>query len=268
MRSMEPEPMHSPTVENYLKALYLLAVPGRGVSTSRLASRLEIRAASVTHMLRRLADARLVAYERYRGATLTPEGERAATAVVRRHRILEQFLHRMCGLPLDQVHLEAEKLEHAASDAFVDALDRLLGHPVLDPHGDPIPDRTGRVRGDASHPLDELEAGTVAVVSRVEDSRLEALRHLVSLGLVPGARITLLRRLEFDGSVELQVGRTRVVLSRELARTLRVARNVTYRGRAAAGDAPGTPEAGAARQGSSRGPGPRKPAPPDPEGRP
>ncbi len=228
MATADPDSAHSPTVENYLKALYLLAVPGRGVSTSALASRLRLRAASVTHMLQRLADARLVSYERYRGATLTPEGERAATSVVRRHRILELFLHRMCGLRLDQVHHEAERLEHASSDAFVDALDRLLGYPLLDPHGDPIPDREGRVRGDASRPLAEIAAGTAATVSRVEDARPEALTHLMGLGLVPGARVTLVRRLDFDGSVELRVGRARVVLSRELARGLRVALDPVY----------------------------------------
>jgi DtxR family transcriptional regulator, Mn-dependent transcriptional regulator len=222
MRDSATSSAHTPTVENYLKALYLLAVPGRGVGTSELAARLHIRAASVTHMLQRLAGTHLVDYERYRGATLTPEGSRAATAVVRRHRLLELFLHRMCGLRLDQVHREAETLEHAASDTFVDALDRLLGYPQLDPHGDPIPDRQGRMREEASSPLAELPVGARARVSRVEDGRPDALQHLMSLGLVPGSRIKLLRKFEFDGSIEVAVGAARVVLSRELADGLRV----------------------------------------------
>jgi len=214
--------MLSPAIENYLKALYHLEVPGQGVATSDLAARLQVRSASVTNMLQRLADSGLVSYRRYYGASLTDEGRRTATAVIRRHRILELFLHRMCGLGLDQVHHEAEMLEHAASDIFVDALERLLGFPHFDPHGDPIPDREGKLRDDASHALTLLPEGMGATVSRVEDSRPEALQHLMKLGLVPGARIALLRRTEFDGSVELRVGKTRAFLSRELASKVRV----------------------------------------------
>ena len=214
--------MLSPAVENYLKALYHLEETGQGVATSDLASRLQVRSASVTNMLQRLAASGLVSYRRYYGASLTGEGRRTATAVIRRHRILELFLHRMCALSLDQVHHEAETLEHAASDLFVDALERLLDYPRLDPHGDPIPDREGRLRGDASIGLALLPEGARAAVSRVEDSRPEALQHLMKLGLVPGARFTLLKRMEFDGSLELRVGKTRVLLSRESASNVRV----------------------------------------------
>ena len=214
--------MPTETVENYLKALFQLDVDGRGVSTGELAERLEIRDASVTHMLKRLSSTQWVAYEPYRGATLTPEGRRAATAILRRHRILELFLHRMCELPLDKVHPEAERLEHASSEEFIDALDRLLGFPTLDPHGDPIPDREGRLGVVDSRPLSELMAGQQADVCRVQDARPDALTYLVGEGLVPGRRIRVIRRLEFDGSVEVEMGRRRTMLSRELAAGIRV----------------------------------------------
>ncbi|HVP38697.1 MAG TPA: metal-dependent transcriptional regulator [Candidatus Saccharimonadales bacterium] len=214
--------MPTATVEDYLKALLQLAEPGRGVGTSELAARLKVRAASVTHMLQRLSQRRLVRYRRYQGASLTAAGRRAATSVLRRHRLLEVFLHRVCRFPLHQVHREADALEHAASDSLADALDRLLDFPRRDPHGDPIPDRHGRLREDVSRPLADLLPGARAVVSRLEDSRPEALQHLTGLGLAPGRRVTLLRRLQFDGSAELRVGRRRVLLSPELARAVRV----------------------------------------------
>ena len=214
--------MPTATVENYLKAIFQLDVEGRGVSTRELAERLEVRDASVTHMLKRLSGTQWVSYEPYRGATLTAEGRRAATAVLRRHRILELFLHRMCELSLDKVHPEAERLEHASSEQFIDALDRLMGFPTLDPHGDPIPDREGRLGVVDSRPLSDLQAGQQADVSRVEDARPEALTYLVGEGLVPGRRIRVLRRLDFDGSVEVELGRRRLVLSRELAAGIRV----------------------------------------------
>ncbi len=214
--------MPSPTVENYLKALFQLAVPERGVSTRELAGRLLVKDASVTHMLKRLSGTGMVSYEPYRGATLTPEGRQAATAVLRRHRILELFLHRMCRLSLDKVHAEAERLEHAASEDFVDALDRLMDFPTLDPHGDPIPDREGRLRGIDSRPLTDIPPGARVVLVRVEDARPEALTYLVSEGLVPGRKVTVARRLDFDGSVELQLGRRRLMLARELAEGIHV----------------------------------------------
>ena len=214
--------MPSPTVENYLKALFQLAVPERGVSTRELAGRLLVKDASVTHMLKRLSGTGMVRYERYRGATLTAEGRQAATAVLRRHRILELFLHRMCRLSLDKVHAEAERLEHAASEDFVDALDRLMDFPTLDPHGDPIPDREGRLRGIETRPLTEIAPGTRVVLARVEDAREGALTYLVREGLVPGRKVTVARKLEFDGSVELQLGRRRVMLGRELAEGIHV----------------------------------------------
>ena len=214
--------MPSPTVENYLKALFQLAVPDRGVSTRELAGRLLVKDASVTHMLKRLSGTGMVSYEPYRGATLTAEGRQAATAVLRRHRILELFLHRMCRLSLDKVHAEAERLEHAASEDFVDALDRLMDFPTLDPHGDPIPDREGRLRGIDSRPLTDIPPGARVVLVRVEDARPEALTYLVSEGLVPGRKVTVARRLDFDGSVELQMGRRRLMLARELAEGIHV----------------------------------------------
>lgn len=214
--------MPTETVENYLKAIFQLGGEGRGVSTRELAERLDVRDASVTHMLKRLSVTGWIAYEPYRGATLTLEGRRAATAVLRRHRILESFLHRMCELPLDKVHPEAERLEHAASEEFVDALDRLMGFPTVDPHGDPIPDREGRLGVVDSRPLVELSVGQQATISRVEDGRPDALTYLVGEGLVPGGGIRVVRKLDFDGSVEVQLGRRRIMLSRELASGIQV----------------------------------------------
>jgi DtxR family transcriptional regulator, Mn-dependent transcriptional regulator len=184
----------SPAVEDYLKAIWLLSQGGDAAATSAIAERLGVAAASVTGMLKRLADQGLVAHERYHGARLTAAGEAKALGMVRRHRVLELFLVEVLGYRWDQVHAEAERLEHAASDELVDRMARVLGEPDADPHGHPIPAR-GAPHPERRFPtLAQLDAGRDAVLRRVSDDDPDALRQLARLGLTPGARLRVLAR--------------------------------------------------------------------------
>src|SRR5438552_18978248 len=150
--------------QDYLKALYVLGRGGEPVATSRLAARLAVSPPSVTHMLARLAGERLVTHAPRAGARLTATGRRQALQMVRRHRILETFLVRVLGLDWAEVHADAEVLEHHISDRVLEAIDRLVGHPHEDPHGHPIPDRSGRIRRRALAALTALPPGARAVV--------------------------------------------------------------------------------------------------------
>ncbi|MEE4273302.1 MAG: metal-dependent transcriptional regulator [Thermoanaerobaculales bacterium] len=180
----------SPSQEDYLKQIYLLGEDGRAVPTQVLADRLEVRPASVTGMVQRLAEQRLVRYEPYRGVRLTGDGRRAALEVLRHHRLLETFLARVLGYGWDEVHDEAERLEHVISDRFVARMAEAMGHPTHDPHGDPIPDADLRMpREEPLFDLASLPAGSRAVVIRVGCQDPECLSALGDLGLIPGAAI-------------------------------------------------------------------------------
>ena len=156
--------MESVTVENYLKAIYQLSDASGGAPTGELARRLKITPGSVTLMLQRLAEAGLVKYAAHQGVRLTKKGEKAAIRVVRNHRLLELYLAHALGLPWDEVHEEAENLEHAVSDRLVARIDDYLGHPDRDPHGDPIPDADGKMRTREGTPLAECAAKTSFVL--------------------------------------------------------------------------------------------------------
>src|SRR5262247_101231 len=156
--------------QDYLKALYALAPAGDPVPPSRLAAQLAVSAPSVTNMLARLADERLVSHSPRAGARLTARGRREALTMVRRHRILETFLVRVLGLDWSEVHEDAEVLEHHVSDRVLEALDRLVGHPEEDPHGHPIPDGSGHIRPRRLMPLSGLASGERAVVREIRDA--------------------------------------------------------------------------------------------------
>jgi DtxR family transcriptional regulator, Mn-dependent transcriptional regulator len=191
--------------QDYLKALYSLAPTGEAVPTSRLAAQLAVSPPSVTNMLSRLADERLVAHSPRAGARLTARGRREALAMVRRHRILEAFLVRVLGLDWSEVHEDAEVLEHHISDRVLEAIDRLMGHPHEDPHGHPIPDRHGRLRHRTLVPLATLAAGTHAVVREIRDADEQRMALWKSAGLVPGAEVRMRAVRALDDVFEIEI---------------------------------------------------------------
>jgi len=204
--------MLSRSKQDYLKALYALGAGGEVVSTSDLATRLSVSPPSVTHMLGRLDDAGLVRHRPRGGARLTESGRRAALGIVRRHRILETFLVRVLGLDWSEVHEDAEVLEHHISDRVLEAIDRLIGHPVEDPHGHPIPDRRGRVRMRSLMPLTAVPAGRRAIVREVRGADAARMARWKAVGLVPGASFAVRAVRDIDSVMEIDVGRRRLVL--------------------------------------------------------
>src|SRR5271166_3770227 len=209
--------MESLTVENYLKAIYQLSDSPAGVATGELARRLKITPGSVTLMLQRLAEGGLVKYAAHQGVRLTKKGGKAAIRVVRNHRLLELYLAQALGLPWDEVHEEAENLEHAVSDRLVARIDEYLGHPDRDPHGDPIPDADGTMRSREGTPLAECSPKTTFVLLRVPDRSADFLRYLHDGGLIVTANGKVLENQPSAGIVTVEVGGRSISLSREMA---------------------------------------------------
>ena len=209
-------------IQDYLKEIYKLEAAGRRATTSALAEVLEISPPSVTAMLKKLATLGLVKHERYRGATLTEQGERVALEVIRHHRLIEQYLVETLGIPIDAVHVEADRLEHALSEELEAHIDRTLGFPTRDPHGDPIPDAELNVARQELTPLSTLEPGAKATVERIPDGDGELLRYLSKLKLTPGSRLQVRESAPFDGPVTVRVGGAEHAISRELAARISV----------------------------------------------
>jgi DtxR family Mn-dependent transcriptional regulator len=191
--------------QDYLKALQDLG-PDAPVTVSAIARHLGVSAPSVTNMLARLADEKLVRLHRRGAARLSPEGQREALRMVRRHRILETFLVKVLGLDWADVHEDAEVLEHHVSERVLEAVDRLCGHPSEDPHGHPIPDRRGRLARRSLVPLASLRAGERAVVREIRDREVRRMARWKQAGLVPGAAVRMREVREADGVFEIEVG--------------------------------------------------------------
>ncbi len=208
--------------EDYLKGVYMLQAQGVEVTNSALANHLAVSPASATNMIKKLAELNLVAYEPYQSIALTEAGELVALEVLRHHRLLELYLHRELKLPWDQVHAEAEKLEHVISESLEDAIAVALGNPLVDPHGDPIPDKTGQVEKVAGIPLSNAEINQPYRLVRVLMQDEERLRYLGTLGLYPDVIVTLVERAPFDGPVLIDIGEKHHVLAFEMARLLLV----------------------------------------------
>ena len=230
-RRAAPEPELTEPVEDYLKVIYDIELGGGAAATNDIAQRLDIAPASVSGMVRRLADHGLLAHERYRGVRLTDAGRRAALRTLRRHRVIESYLVQALGFAWDRVHEEAERLEHAASDELVDRMAAAIGEPAFDPHGAPIPTREGAVDEPPHLPLAELPTGMPARVSRVTDEDGDLLRYLGELGLHPGAAVRVRARAPFNGPLTLDVDGVERIVGLELARQLRVAPEAAGRGR-------------------------------------
>jgi len=184
--------MLSESIQDYLKTIYELRHENdQPATTNALAARLNVKAGSVTGMLKNLSDMKLVAYEPYQGATLTPAGEKIALEVIRHHRLIELYLTEAMGYSWDQVHAEADKLEHAISEAFEDKISSMLGDPKIDPHGDPIPAKDGTVAASSRRTLLDARVGSTVRIERVRDEKPEILREVAALGLVPGTWVTI-----------------------------------------------------------------------------
>lgn len=194
--------MLTSTVEDYLKAFLKMEDLNQRASTSSVARHLDVADASVTDMLRKLQKAGLLEYRPYYGAALTEKGRRAALKILRRHRLLELFLHEVMGYGWEQVHDEAENLEHVVSDFFVEQVDALLNHPVQDPHGEVIPDAQGYRNPESDVCLAEAETG-VHIIHRITKGEPAFLEYLEKEGLVPSCRFTLVERSPFDGPLKV-----------------------------------------------------------------
>jgi DtxR family transcriptional regulator, Mn-dependent transcriptional regulator len=214
--------MATPAEENYLKAIFKIAErEGKSVGTNAIAAAMDTSAASVTDMLRRLAEKSLIEYEKYRGVQLTEAGNRAATILIRKHRLWEVFLVDKLGFAWDEVHEMAEQLEHIQGEALIERLDIFLDHPQFDPHGDPIPDANGQWTFRQQTLLASLQPGHCGVVTGVEEHSPAFLKYLDQLGLHLGAELELLERFGFDQSV-----RVRLVNGSELSLSEKVSQNL------------------------------------------
>lgn len=190
--------------QDYLKAIYKLGQTGVAVTTNAIADRMGVAPASVTKMVKRLAEQGLLTHTPYYGVRLTHRGARAALEVIRHHRLLELYLTRQLGVPIEEAHGEAERLEHALSESLERRIALVLGDPRSDPHGDPIPSVDGKMDEQVHPSLSDAPPGCSFVVARVSDSDPARLRWIASLGLLPGARIRVLLRAP-DGAVSLQI---------------------------------------------------------------
>ncbi len=217
-----PEPL-SRSVEDYLKAIYGLSESGDPASTSAVAEALEVQPASVTGMVKRLAEAELVEHVPYRGVRLTDRGTLEALKILRRHRIIETYLCQRLGYTWDDVHDEAERLEHAVSDALIDRMAAALEFPSHDPHGAPIPTPAGEIEPTDFATLAEVEPGTEVWVRAVQDEDPARLRSMAEKGLMPGARVVVSGEARETGPLEVRVGRGAGVarsVEEELARLI------------------------------------------------
>jgi DtxR family Mn-dependent transcriptional regulator len=211
-------------VEDYLKVIYEIERQAGAAATNDIAQRLAIAPASVSGMVRRLADQGLLEHERYRGVRLTESGRRVALRTIRRHRVIEAYLTKALGYPWDLVHDEAERLEHAASDELIDRMAAAIGEPATDPHGAPIPTREGEIDEGTPLTLAELALGEHARVVRVSDDDAPRLRYLSEVGLTPGADVLILSRAPFGGPLALRVSGVERLIGPTLAAVVMVER--------------------------------------------
>lgn len=208
------------SVEDYLKAIYRLSPEGRPAATSQIAQALDLSPASVSGMVKRLSEQRLLEHEPYHGVQLTDEGRRVALRMVRRHRLIESYLVAFLGYGWDTVHDEAERLEHAVSDELIERMAGALDHPAFDPHGDPIPDADGSITESACTPLADLAPGDRVEIRRVRADDPDLLRYLAARGLRPGAIVAVTDREPFHGPITVSAEGAEQILGHEVAQQL------------------------------------------------
>jgi len=208
----------SQSIEDYLKAIYKLqSIKEGGVSTSDLAKEMGVANASVTNMVKRLSKLGMVDYQSYYGTTLTTSGEKIALEMIRHHRLLELYLTEMLGYSWDEVHDEAEKLEHYISEQFEDKIAELLNNPTVDPHGDPIPTKDGEMPVFRSKKLNSVQAGSDYVVQRVKNQDSQILRKLEQAGILPGVKIRVVKTDEETACLYLEVEGQKTSIKNSLA---------------------------------------------------
>jgi DtxR family Mn-dependent transcriptional regulator len=209
--------IYTVSVEDYLKAIFELSRATGSAVTSEVASRLGVASASVSAMVRRLTGQGLVSHERYGALRLTKKGRTVALQLVRRHRVIEAYLVTALGYPWDEVHSEAERLEHAASPELINRMAAAIGEPAVDPHGAPIPTAHGKLEEPRYRSLGDLAPGEKARIVRVEDEDPELLRYLASLRFVPGATVRCLKKEPYEGPLTIRVGAKAHVIGPPLA---------------------------------------------------
>ncbi len=210
--------------ENYLKAIYHLSEGGKEqVSTNAIADVIRTKPASVSDMIQRLDRKGVINYTKYQGVKVTNEGKEAALSVIRKHRLWEVFLVEHLNFSWDEVHEVAEQLEHIKSPLLIERLDKFLGQPKVDPHGDPIPDAKGIFRAKPQQPLQHLSEGSLAVIRAVKDTSSAFLQHLDKLGAHLGTQVKILEKVEFDNSMQIQLDQSPpVFISNQVAENLLV----------------------------------------------
>ena len=218
------EPVLSQAIEDYLKAIHFLQLVETKVSTSSIAARLEVAQASVTGMIKKMAEMKLVEHSPYQGVTLTAAGEKIALEIIRHHRLLELYLAEAMGYSWDKVHDEAEKLEHVISEEFEEKIDEFLGRPTADPHGAPIPTKDGQMPALQGFPLSQACAGDCVIVRMVSDRDAEKLRYLGKIGLYPNIVVDVIEQAPFNGPVHIHINTIPHHLGRELAEMIFVER--------------------------------------------
>jgi DtxR family Mn-dependent transcriptional regulator len=212
--------------ENYLKAIYHLSATGLPmVGTSSIAEKLNTRPASVSDMIKKLSDKEVVTYVKYQGVTITAKGRKEALRVIRKHRLWEAFLVNKLGFRWDEVHEVAEQLEHIKSPLLISRLDEFLGFPKFDPHGDPIPDKEGRIASKPQLKLSELKVGDEAEVVSMKDTGISFLKYLDHIHLKIGSSIRVLEIMEFDGSRQIATNNHQsIAISQQVSSNLLVLR--------------------------------------------
>jgi len=215
--------MNTFTEENYLKTIYHCALSSGSASTNQIAAASNTRAASVTDMLKKLADKKLINYTKYQGVTLTDEGEKIALGIIRKHRLWEYFLVEKLNFKWDEVHEVAEELEHISSTELVDRLDKFMEYPKYDPHGDPIPDCNGQFKRQELKPVSALAVMQSGVVAGVGDHSPAFLQYLEKASLTLGTKLKVVEVVDYDHSVILEIGYNKTNISREVAKNLLVA---------------------------------------------
>ncbi len=219
--------MPSEQVENYLKNIYKLQEKVGKVTTSSLSEKLRISAASVSEMIRKLAEEGSVRHTPYKGVELTPDGRKKALRIIRRHRLWELFLVEVLKYDWDEIDEEAERLEHITSEKLEERLDKSLGYPTYDPHGDVIPSVDGRVERRNETPLSTVRVGGSVVVTRVSDAHPEILQYASKLGILLGEVLHVKERVDFDGSMRVEVGNNERFVSKKLSDNIFVAKKET-----------------------------------------
>ncbi|MBN9297034.1 MAG: metal-dependent transcriptional regulator [Filimonas sp.] len=215
--------MTSLSEENYLKAIFGLSqVNGSKITPTAIAAALENNPASVIDMLKKLTDKKLINYDKKKGAKLTDKGYKAAVQIVRRHRLWEVFLLDKLGYTWDEVHDIAEQLEHVQQDDLADRLEKFLGYPEYDPHGDPIPDASGQITNAYTTMLYEIEEGKSCTVAAVRDTSTEFLQYLHKLNISIGTKLKVIEKIAFDESVIIQAGKNNMTVSKKFAENILV----------------------------------------------